>query len=141
MSKAFAIRSLSALVLIVVLAPIPTGVAAGRRSAAVSPKLVGSWTRKVSSADVKRAGAHAAAAGVWTLEIEKDGTMAIFAASGAGSFEGSINSLAANRVRVKADTRSAIYNWHVANRLLTFTKVKDSIPDRTAVFAGTWKRK
>ena len=141
MSGAFAIRSLAALVLVVAVAPIPTGVAAGRRFEAVSPKLVGTWTRDVSSVDVKRAGAHAAAAGVWTLEIEKDGTAAVFDASGAGSFEGSISSLAANRVRVKADTPSAIYSWHVANRRLTFIKVKDSIPDRAAVFSGTWKHK
>jgi hypothetical protein len=63
--------------------------------------------------------------------------MAVFDASGAGSFEGSIT---ANSVRVKADT-PATYRWHVANGLLTFTKLKDSIPDRSAVFTGTWKHK
>jgi hypothetical protein len=33
------------------------------------------------------------------------------------------------------------YSWHASKQSLTFANVKDSVRDRIAVFAGTWRRK
>jgi hypothetical protein len=34
-----------------------------------------------------------------------------------------------------------VYSWRISGRLLTFTKVKDTVADRVAAMEGVWKRK
>jgi hypothetical protein len=143
MTRFVVARRLATLAVVAVALPTTSGLGAVERAGTVSPKLVGSWTRTVSSADAKHAAAPAAIAGsVWTLEIEKDGTVAVFDANGAGSFEGTARPTGADRVKFDLGTgTSAIYRWHVANGVLTFAKVSDTDRDRIVVFVGSWKRK
>ena len=53
---------------------------------------------------------------------------------------GTIVAEGAGRVRINLGIPNE-YSWHASKQSLTFAKVKDSVQDRLAVFAGTWRRK
>ena len=114
------------------------------KTSAVPAPLVGTWTRKVTSADVKHAGATGIPAGsICTLTI-KAGVLnaSVICTKGVGRFDGIVDPAGANRVHIKLGLSDPdVYSWHVSGRLLTFTKVKDTVPDREAVFLGVWQRK
>jgi len=132
----------SAVVLAVgVVIPVASGIAAVTRTGAVPAKLVGKWTRRVTSADIKRTGGTGTAAGsVWTLTIKKNDYASI--SSGADAFEGYLRAVGASGFRTNlGDPNPAVYKWRVSGRLLTLTKIRDQIPNREAVFGGVWKRK
>jgi hypothetical protein len=128
-------------------APAASGIAAVANTSAVPAPLVGKWTRTVTAADVKRVGAtypvHAGM--VCTLTIKKDGVFnasVICTGGQKGGFVGTVEVAGPNRVHIKlSDPYPDVYSWHVSERRLTFTKVKDPFANRVAVFSGVWHRK
>lgn len=137
---AFRLAALSIAVAVVI--PAASGLAAETRTSAAPPQLVGKWTRKITSADVKRTGGYPGLAGaVCTLVIKKTGAASIACGTLAG-FTGNIVRAGANRVHINLGTPSPdVYRWRVSRGLLTFTKVRDSEPDRVEAMVGTWKRR
>jgi hypothetical protein len=132
------------LLAVAVVVPVASGIAAVTQARAVPAKLVGTWTRKVTSADVKRASAAGILAGsVCTLKIKKSGILnaSVFCTT-VGGFEGIITPAGTNRVHINLGLSNPnVYRWQVSGRLLTFTKIRDPVQDRVAVFWGVWKRK
>ncbi len=114
---------------------------------AVDAKLVGKWTRKVTSTDIKRTGIPASivpipAGSVWTLTIKKSGQASIAGPPSLGGFTGTVVPAGPNEVHVKlGHPEPDVYRWAVSGRTLTFTKVSDPVVDRYVVFWGAWKRK
>jgi hypothetical protein len=128
-----------------VVVPVASGIGAVKKPSTVDTRLVGKWTRKVTSADVKRAGGLILVAGhVCTLTIKKSGSSIVSCPSlgGLGYNDGKIVPAGAHRVHINVgDPAPSLYGWRVSGRLLTFTKLKDPIPDRVEVMWGVWKRK
>ncbi len=136
----------SAVVLAVaVVVPVASGIAAVSRPSAVPAKLVGKWTRTVTRADVKRGGGLVLMAGhVFTLTITKSGSSTVSCAGLGGlcTADGKIVPAGINRVHINVGAPTpSLYGWRVSGRLLTFTKLKDSVPDRVEIMWGVWKRK
>lgn len=130
---------------VAVVIPVPSGMSAVTETSAVPAKLVGTWTRKVTSADVKRENMtdqdviDAGAGTVWTLRITKRSPASLY---GIKYFTGPIIPAGANRVHIFVGFfYPNVYKWRVSGRLLTLTKVNDSLPIRAAVLRGVWKRK
>jgi hypothetical protein len=64
-------------------------------------KLVGTWTRTVTAADVKRAGSWGVPAGsVWTLTIKKSGASSAIREGDSEPFTGPIIPVGPTRVRI-----------------------------------------
>jgi len=124
-------------------APAASGIAAVAKSSAAPAPLVGKWTRKVTGADVKHARSTGIPAGtICTLTIKNAVLNASVSCTKVGGFEGIVAPAGANRVHIELGRADPdVYSWHVSGRLLTFTKVKDTVPDREAVFEGVWQRK
>ncbi|HEX3453750.1 MAG TPA: hypothetical protein VHS03_03925 [Gaiellaceae bacterium] len=115
-------------------------VASAVHTGTLSPKLVGKWSRKATSADVKRTGGIGITPGsVWTLTIKKNDYAAV--EGSAGGFEGYMHPVGSSRIRTNVAIGIAVYGWHVSGNRLTLTKVSDQTPDREAVFEGVWKKK
>jgi hypothetical protein len=133
----------AAVVLVVALVvPLAGGIEAEAKTSAVPAKLVGQWTRKVSSADVKREHAVDVATGdvsgtVWTLAIKKSGGASL---AGIRYWTGRLRLAGKNRVHIDVGLPyPSIYKWQVSGRQLTLRKVVD-FPLRAAVLQGVWKR-
>jgi hypothetical protein len=125
-------------------APAASGIAAVARSSALPAPLIGKWKRTVTSADVKHVGATGIPAGsTCTLTINHSVLNAsVNCTKGVGGFQGIVAQAGANRVHIQlGQPNPDTYSWHVSGNHLTFTKVKDTVPDREAVFAGVWQRK
>ena len=125
-----------------VLAIPPSGIAEGARTSAVPSKLVGKWTRKVTSADVKRTLGYGVPAGtVCKLTIKTSGG-AQLVCTNIGGFDGTVVPAGGNRVHIRLGLPNPdVYTWRVSGPLLTFKKVKDTVADRVAAMEGVWKRK
>lgn len=110
-------------------------------SAAVPPKLVGTWTRTVTQADINRAHAYGLSPGtVWTFVARKNGTATV--GGPAGQFTGTLVPAGANRLHINLGTQCPnVYTWRASGRTLTFAKVKDCQPDRVGAFVGVWHKK
>jgi hypothetical protein len=110
-------------------------------SAAAPSKLVGTWTRTVTQADVSRAHAYGVSAGsVWTLIVRRNGTALV--GGPAGQFSGAMVPAGAGKVHVNLGTACTnVYTWKTSGQTLTFTKVRDCEPDRVAAFNGVWHKK
>jgi hypothetical protein len=134
----------SALAVSVILGPVAGGTASIPTAGRVPLKLVGTWTRTVTAADVRRE--HATdihnirlARSGWTIQIQKSGAASLF---GPDYFTGPVSSAGANRVNIYLGFHYPnVYKWRVSGRLLTLTKVSDSFALRAAVLHGVWKRK
>jgi hypothetical protein len=135
------LHSVAVVVAVAAVLPAASGLAAVTSTGALPAQLIGTWTRKVTSADIKRTGGNGITAGsVWTLTIKKSGYATI--SGSAGAFEGYVHAAGAGRFRTSLGIGiPAVYKWRVSGRLLTLTKVSDPTPDREAVFEGVWKRK
>jgi hypothetical protein len=140
-----AVRCLAVVLAVAVAVPVASGIAAVTQTRAVPARLVGTWTRNVTSAEVKRANAAGILAGsVCTLTIKKSGILnaSVFCTRGVGGFDGIITPAGTNRVHINLGLSGQnVYRWSVSGRLLTFTKIRDPVQDRVAVFWGVWKRK
>ena len=128
-------------------APAASAIAAVANTSAVPAPLVGTWTRTVTAADVKRVGATSPvhAGMICTLTIKKGGVLnasVICKGGQPGGFQGIVDVAGANRVHIKlSEPVPDVYSWQVSGRLLTLTKVKDTFANRAAVFWGVWRRK
>jgi hypothetical protein len=127
--------------------PIASGIAAVRRAHAAPPRLVGQWTRKVTTADVRRERTHltpqeaidAGAGTTWTLTIHRNGKSSL---AGIKYWTGTVDPAGAGRVHIYAGFYYAnVYKWRVSGRVLTLTEVNDSVSLRGTVLSGVWKRK
>src|SRR5262245_43202180 len=123
--------------------PVAGGIASGQRASALPAKLVGTWTRKVTAADVKRENAVDISTGdvsgtVWTLAIKKSGAASV---SGVRYWAGPVRRAGRNRVHIDVGFHYPnVYWWQVSGRQLALRKVNDSLPLRAAVLQGVWKR-
>lgn len=137
-----ALRCSTAVLAVVVLTAVGCANAETTTTGAVPAKLVGEWTRKVTSADVTRTGALGVPAGtVCTLTMKKGGGAGVHCGPSVGGFEGAVVPAGTDRVHINLGISSpSVYKWGVSGRLLTFTKVKDGVSDREAVMEGVWKR-
>ena len=135
----------SAVVLAVaVVVPAANGIAASTQTRAFPAQLVGVWTRTVTEADARRAGAGQGFVGDHcTLTIKKSGRDNAFVLLGKGDLlVGGVLPAGKGRAHIQLGSPAAnVYRWKLAGRLLTLTKISDPAPDRVAVFAGVWKRK
>src|SRR5262249_22039166 len=136
----------------VVAALVPaTSLAEPARGASSPPaKLVGSWTRTITAADVRRSGAQTLLEGaVCTVTIKPTtfkkgpyrGWMPARSAcvNGAGTHVGWIVPAGANRIHINLGYASqSTYTWRVSGRRLTFDVRDDESADRRAAFVGTW---
>ena len=131
-----------AAVLVIVLAlPAGRALAAG---GGVDSKLVGTWTRTVTRADVTREEATPALVGtVCTLSIKSTGAAHIACPHTPGAvFTGKIIPTGTSRIQILfGDMNPNRYRWGVAGRSLTLTKLRDPTPDRAATMSGVWKRR
>ena len=138
-------RCSAVMLAVAMVVPVASGIAAGTQTSAVPAKLIGTWTRKVTSADVKRAGALGIPAGsVCTITVKKSGVFNsyVFCTRGVGGFDGNITPAGTNRVHINLGLSNPnVYRWRVSGRLLTFTKISDPVQDRAVVFWGVWKRR
>jgi hypothetical protein len=76
---------------------------------------------------------------VWTLTIQRTGKASL---GGVKFFTGPVIPAGASRVHINVGFFYAnVYKWHVSGRLLTLTKINDSLSLRAAVLQGVWKRK
>ena len=137
-----ALRLWAVVITVAVVVPVASGIGAVSQTSTVDTKLVGTWTRKVTSADVKRTGGYGIPAGtVCKLTIKKSGA-AHLACTNIGDFDGTIVPAGTNRVHINLGLSNPdVYRWRVSGRLLTFTKLQDVVGDRAAVMWGVWKRK
>lgn len=157
-SRKVAYRSSAVALTVILLVLATTGVAAEAKRTPVPAILVGTWTRTITSRDVKRSGTADITKGSdWTLLVKKSGVAFVAGRGGlfqeliggsfhgtliVGSFQGTIVPAGSNRVHVNLGAHTTdVYTWSVSGRALTLTKVKDRDRDREAVFWGIWKRK
>lgn len=135
---------IAAVLTMTLVAIVADGVAAPARANVVPAKLVGQWTRTVTTTDLKRTGATGIPAGsVWTLTVKKSGYASLRGVGQGEPFVGKIVPAGgANRVHINVGVLFPnVYKWRVSGRLLTFTKINESLPDRGAVMWGVWKQK
>jgi hypothetical protein len=94
-------------------------------SRAVPAKLIGTWTRKVTAADVKREHATDIATGdvsgtVWALTINKGGNASL---AGVRYWTGPVRGAGLNRVHLDVGLRYPnVYNWQISRRSLTLKR-------------------
>jgi hypothetical protein len=119
-----------------------TGFAVATKANVFPTKLVGRWTRTVTSADIKRTGGSGIPAGtVCTLTIKRSGAAGLHTTT-VGDFDGSLVPAGVDRVHILLGLPDPdLYRWRVSGSLLTFTKLKDTVGDREAAMEGIWKRK
>jgi len=118
--------------------------AAATLTNAFPPKLVGTWTRTPTKADVTREEANPTIAGSHcTLTIKTSGAAHIVCAQTPGlNFAGKFVPKGPSHVQIVfADLSPNSYSWHVSGRQLILKKVVDPTPDRSATMSGTWTRK
>jgi hypothetical protein len=136
----------AAIVCVVQALPI-NGLAAMSQTCAFPPQLVGTWTRTVTKADIKRAKVPSTEAGevypglVLVLAIRKSGAARL---TGAGHWDGRLLPVGADRVHITIPFDFPnVYRWRASERFLTLTEISDTdrLGARPAWFVGTWKRK
>ena len=143
--------SASAVVAVVVVIPVASGIAAETKASVVPTKLAAKWDRNVTTA-VKVSGF--AKRGVWSIVIGKTveaGRDLIEIYAPGDTLPTSVGriSVTGNRVSFTANSgyeypicpTKGIYQWKVVGKLLTMSKVSDKCRERVAVFTGVWTRK
>ena len=111
--------------------------------AGAPPKLVGVWTRKVTSADVKRVSGTSVPVGTAVkLTIHKNGAVTVDAPSFRNA-DGTITSAGVNRFRISfGPFGSGNGVWHVTGSRLTISGVSLSLfVDSRVLLAGVWTRR
>ena len=121
--------------------------AAAAPSGSVSTKLVGRWSRRITAADWRRfgVGGHAFPSGTWRLVVKSSGIVHVYAPrSRATSFFTRFRT-ARSRLTIGVMPFCTIaadrYRWAVRSARLTVRRVSDGCAPRTALFAGTWRRR
>ena len=123
-----------------VVIPVASG-AAETKASAVPPKLAGKWTRTVTAADWKRAGATGfvtSVVGPMTMTVQANGKVRIY------DFTAKFSPLSDGSLTISGVpvcyARKGLYRWNVANRRLTLSKLKDTCAAEDGLFTGVWKR-
>jgi hypothetical protein len=102
--------------------------------------MLGTWTRTVTKADVKRAHSKRVVAGSkWTLVIGKETSRA--SSPGVKPFKGAIVIAAPTLVNLELGVDNCLYGWRRAGNTLLFTLRSDANHNREAILVGTWKRR
>ena len=114
----------------------------GNRAAA-PPRLVGVWSRKVTSADVKRVSATSVPVGTAVrLIVHRSGAVTVSAPS-FGNADGTIASAGVNRFRLNFGPYGRGTGvWHVTGSRLAISGVSlDLTVDSRVLLTGVWTRK
>ena len=134
-------------VLVAVVALVASALAAATRAGGVPAKLVGQWSRNVTTADLRKHGEDAGTAGVWAVQIRKGGSASLFApgtpccgspdvtmtfAATGGSSTFGPNSVCPSK---------GSYTSKVSGRSLTLKATADNCVERVAILNGVWTRK
>ena len=120
---------------------IPVARATDTEGNSVPNNLVGRWTRTVTAADWKRAGATGfvtSFVGPYTMTVKTNGKVRII------DFTATFSPLSGGRLSMSGVPvcypKKGLYRWKVANRKLTLTKLKDSCAAEVGLFSGVWTR-
>jgi hypothetical protein len=118
--------------------PVASGIAAATEASAVPSRLVGQWTRPVTSADRNAHGGGAE--GFCRLTVKKGGATHLRCIN-IGTFDGKIVSGGTNRVHINLFYRTQnVYSWRLSGGRLTLTPLTDDTPERAGVMWGVWNR-
>ena len=130
-----------AIVVAVAAGSVPVASATDTEASAVPNSLVGRWTRTVTAADWKRAGATGfvtSFVGPYTMTVKTNGKVRII------DFTATFSPLSGGRLSMSGVPvcypKKGLYRWKVANRKLTLTKLKDSCAAEVGLFSGVWTR-
>ena len=130
-----------AVVLVVAAVVVPIASAADTKAGAVPANLVGRWTRTVTAADWKRAGATGfvtSVVGPQTMVVKANGNVTVV------DFTAKFLPLSGGRLSISGVpvcyAKKGLYGWKVAGRKLTFTKLKDTCAPEVGLFTGVWTR-
>lgn len=140
MTGKWAWTAVAAAAALVVAAPAPAA-----PQAKLSTKIVGSWSRKISSSDVARGKplmpATVLIGATCKLSVQSTGATRLDCGRLVGALNGQLVPLSANAVRITlGDGRPNSYRWSVSGGHLTLTAVSDPSHDRQTIFRGTWQR-
>ena len=120
---------------------IPVARATDTEGNSVPNNLVGRWTRTVTAADWKRAGATGfvtSFVGPYTMTVKTNGKVRII------DFTATFSPLSGGRLSMSGVPvcypKKGLYRWKVANRKLTLTKLKDTCAAEVGLFSGVWTR-
>ena len=121
--------------------PAASGIAAGTKANAIPPRLGGQWTRNVTAADWKKAGATGfvtSFVGPTPMAVKANGDVNII------DFIAKFSPLPGGRLSISGVPvcypKRGLYRWGVADRRLTLTKLKDTCAAEVGLFAGVWRR-
>ena len=130
-----------AVVLAVAAVVVPIASAADTKAGAVPASLVGRWTRTVTAADWKRAGATGfvtSVVGPQTMVVKANGNVTVV------DFTAKFSPISGGRLSISGVpvcyAKKGLYRWKVASRKLTFTKLKDTCAAEVGLFTGVWTR-
>src|SRR3954471_21039758 len=102
--------------------------------------MLGTWTRTVTKADVKRAHSKRVVAGSkWTLVIGAETSRAT--SPGTRPFKGASATGGPTLVNVELGHENCLYGWRRAANTLLFSLTSDPNHNREAILVGTWKRR
>jgi hypothetical protein len=142
MRRTFLIAGTLAALTLALALPLTSGNASGTKPSAVPATLVGQWTRTVTAADWKRAGATGFATsfvGPTTMAVKANGNVSII------DFIAKFSPLSGGRLSISGVPicypKRGLYRWKVASRRLTLTKLKDACADEVGLFTGVWKKR
>jgi opacity protein-like surface antigen len=128
---------------LILLAALGLALAVGVATATAAPPpdpMLGTWTRTVTKADVKRAHSKKVVAGSkWTLVVGKETSRAT--SPGSKPFKGAIVIATATTVNIELGAENCLYVWHRAGNTLLFILSSDPNHNRQAILVGTWKRR
>jgi hypothetical protein len=120
---------------------VPVASATDTEASAVPTNLVGRWTRTVTAADWKRAGARGfvtSFVGPYTMVVKPNGKVKII------DFTATFSPLPGGRLSISGvpvcHPKKGLYGWKMANRKLTLTKLKDTCSAEVGLFTGVWTR-
>ncbi len=120
---------------------VPVASATNTEASSVPTNLVGRWTRTVTAADWKRAGATGfvtSFVGPYTMAVKPNGKVKII------DFTATFSPLPGRRLSISGVPvcypKKGLYRWKVANRKLTLTKLKDTCSAEAGLLTGVWTR-
>jgi hypothetical protein len=99
---------------LLVLVPGSTASAQATKAGTVPQKLVGSWSRNVTAADIKKAGGYASfvSQGIWSLTIKRSGEIDLYRPDGQKLESGPFTGLSKGRFRAEIGCRPfGTYRW------------------------------
>ena len=135
-------RSLAVILVVGLIVPAASGVAAATKANRVPQQLVGCWKRHVGRLPV------GTPPGVWQIEISKAGRLDAYTPGtrcgpAAGDFTASVSAVAKRLTigPVPVCATKGAYGWKVSGTSLTLRALADkACPARLGLFVGIWKK-